>query len=224
MQRTDDGIRVGGLWLAIASVLMIAVLALHGPIAPDLTDQMTRIAGASLKWEVAHWIAAAALSFYAVTGLIVLTSDSRLTQSGWTLSAWAVLTIGALWTVGTAVVETTVVTDAAVSGNSAVFEAWWAYAEGMATGFTVLAIAVAAIAANEARDPERATPAWSAQVAMVAGIASFAGWALGMWLGVAIGNLLWLISSLLMSAWLVWLGVGLARSPVNEASEIPAGW
>jgi hypothetical protein len=174
---------------------------------------MTRIATGSTVWRVAHWIAAAALSLYAVAGMVVLTSESRLTK-GWSVTtAWAVLPVGAFWTMTTAVAEATVVTNAAVSGNTEVFEAWWAFAEGKATGFAFLALAVAVIARNEAQSTERATPAWSARTAMVAGIASFTGWALAMWFGMGLASLLWVASSILMSVWTVWFGVALARSP-----------
>lgn len=222
MRRTNNGVRVGGSWLAIASFLMIVVFVLHGPIAPDLDAQMTRIAEGSTTWLVAHWIAAAALSLYAVAGLIILTSASRLTDGWSTRTAWSVLPIGALWTLMTAVAEATVVTDAAVSGNDAVFDAWWAFAEGMATGFAFLALAVAMIAGNEAGRADGVTPAWSAGTAMIAGVASFAGWALGMWFGVGFGNLLWLASSILMCLWIAWFGVALARSPASAASTVAA--
>ena len=95
------------------------------------------------------------------------------------------------------------------------FEAWWAFAEGKATGFAFLALAVAVIAGNEARSSERATPAWSAWIAMVSGVVSFAGWALGMWFGVGLGSLIWVASSILMSGWTLWFGVALARSQAN---------
>ncbi|NIP83440.1 MAG: hypothetical protein GWM90_31120, partial [Gemmatimonadetes bacterium] len=166
---------------------MITTLAFHGPIAPDLQVQMRRIADAAARWSTVHWIAAAALSFYAVSGLILLTARSRLTDGLWTLTAWAVICVGALWTLTTAVAETTVMAEAAASGLDETFAAWWAFAEGKATGFAFLALAVAVIAGNEARNPSGATPAWSAWIAVVAGLGSFAGWALGMWLGVAFG-------------------------------------
>ena len=220
MRHTNRGIRVGGSWLAIASVLMIAALVLHGPIAPDRNDQMMRIANAPTVWSVAHWIAAAGLSLHAVAGLVVLTSESRLTEGWWTTTAWAVWPVCALWTLTTAVAEATVVSNAARSGNTQVFEAWWAYAEGRANGFAFLALAVAVIAANEARSAGRATPAWSAWTAMVAGVASFAGWALGMWFEIGLGSLLWLASSILMSLWTVWLGVALTRLPVRAIPNV----
>lgn len=220
MQRTNGGARVGGTWLAVASFLIIAALALHGPIAPDLDDQMTRIADGSAVWSVSHWIAAAALSLFAVAGLLVLTADSRLTEGWWTRTAWAVLPVCGLWTMTTAVAEATVVTNAAVSGNSEVFEAWWAFAEGKATGFAFMALAIAVIAWNDARSVDGVTPRWSAWTATAAGLASFGGWALGMWLGVGLGNLLWLASSLLMGLWTVWFGVALTRSPVGVTSTV----
>lgn len=215
MRHTYRSVRVGGTWFAIASFLMVVVLVLHGPISPDLGEQMTRVSDKVMKWSVAHWIAAAGLSLHAVAGLVILTSQSRLTGGWWTTTAWAVIPIAALWTLTTAVAEATVVSDTARSGNREAFEAWWAFAEGKANGFSFLALAVALIAGAEAQSAERATPAWSAWTAMVAGVVSFTGWALGMWFGIALGSVIWVISSILMSAWGVWFGVALARSPVG---------
>jgi hypothetical protein len=195
--------------------LLIAALIIHGPLAPDLGEQMKDVANRALAWTVIHWVSAASLSLYAVTGLVVLTSGSRLAGDGWTLTAWAVLTVSALWTMTTAVAEATAVTNAAVSGAKEMFEAWWAFAEGKATGIAFLALAVAVISGNEAQSSERAVPAWSAWIAMVSGVASFAGWALGRWFGVDFGNLLWVASSVLMSVWTLCFGFALMRSRAN---------
>jgi hypothetical protein len=215
MPRTNTAVRVAGTWLAIASSLLIAALVVHGPLAPDLSDQMKKIADEARTWSVIHWVSAASLSLYAVTGLIVLTSGSRLAEGRWTMTAWAVLTVSALWTMTTAVVEATVVTNAAVAGAKEMFEAWWAFAEGKASGIAFLALAVAVISGTEAQSSERAVPAWSAWIAMVSGIASFAGWALGRWFGIDFGNLLWVASSVLMSVWTLWFGFALMHSRVN---------
>jgi len=215
MQHTNTAVRVAGTWLAIASFLLVAALLLHGPLAPDLSDQMKKVADGAMAWSVIHWVSAASLSLYAVTGLVVLTSGSRLAGGWWTMTAWAVLTVSALWTMTTAVAEATVVTNAAVSGDEEMFEAWWAFAEGKASGIAFLALAVAVISGNEAQSSERAVPAWSAWIAMVSGVASFAGWALGRWFGVDFGNLLWVASSVLMSVWTLWFGFALMRSRVN---------
>lgn len=209
MTAPESPVRVAGAWLAVASLLMLASLVFHGPIAPDLTDQMARIAGSELRWSIVHWVAAAGLSLYAVAGLIMLTSRSRLTRTGWTITAWAVLSVSALWTVTTAVAEATVVANAAISGSTETFEAWWAFAEGKGAGFSFLALAVAVIAGHEVRSADRAVPAWAAGIAVVAGIASFTGWALGIWIGIGFGTLLWVASSILMTLWTLWLGVAL---------------
>ncbi len=214
MPHPDRAARVGGAWLAVASLLIIAALGLHGPIAPDLQTQMTRIAGAAGQWAVAHWLAAAALSLFAVSGLIMLTSRSGIT-GGWALTAWAVVCVGALWTMTTAVAETTVVAGAAASGSYETFTAWWAFSEGKAHGFAFVALALAVIAGRDARDPAGATPAWSAWIGVVAAIGSFTGWALGMWLEVAVGNLLWVAASIAMSLWTLWFGAALARAPAE---------
>ena len=88
-----------------------------------------------------------------------------------------------------------------------------AFAEGKAAGFTFLALAVAVIAGNEARAAHRVTPVWASAIAAVAGVASFVGWALGIWLGISLGNLLWVASSLVMCLWTLWFGVTLVRTP-----------
>ena len=80
---------------------------------------MQVVADSSTRWAISHWASAAGLSLFAVTGLIVLAARSRLTEAWWTMSAWAVLAVGALWTMTTAVAEATVVADAAASGNVA---------------------------------------------------------------------------------------------------------
>lgn len=221
MTHPARAVRVGGGWLAVASLLMLATFALHGPIAPDLRDQMAKIADAGARWSVVHWLAAAGLSLYALSGLILLTSQSRLTDGWSTLTAWAVICVGSLWTMTTAVAETTVVTQAAISGSYETFAAWWAFAEAKASGFAFVALAVAVIAGNETRAPAPATPAWSAWIGVIAGFGSFTGWALGMWLGVPMGNLLWVISSIAMSIWTLWFGVGLMRSPAAAAVSDP---
>lgn len=220
MVPSNLAVRAGGMWLATASILMIAVLVLHGPIAPNPNDQMAMIAHSPLRWAVAHWLAAASLSLYAVSGLIMLTSKSRLIGGLWTLTAWAVVTIGGLWTMTTAVAETTVVADAAASGSIETFEAWWAFSEGKANGFAFVALALAVVAGNEARAEAGVVPAWSAWFAAGAGLASFGGWALGMWFDLAGGSLLWVAASIAMSIWTLCFGVALARAPVGARAEL----
>lgn len=211
MSRANTGVRVGGGWLAFASLLLVGVLAFHGPLAGDLEQQMRVIAAAATRWAVVHWIAAASFSVFAVAGLVVLATGSRLTEDWWTMSAWAVLSVGALWTITTAVAEVTVIAEAAASGDAATFAAWWAFAEGNGSGFAFFALAVAVIAANEAGTVHRVMPRWASSTGVVAGVASFVGWALGIWLGIRFGNLLWVVSSILMSLWTFWFGVALMR-------------
>lgn len=45
-----------------------------------------------------------------------------------------------------------------------------------------------------------------------AGLASFAGWALGVWFDIGPANLLWVLASGVMCVWLAWLGIVLART------------
>jgi hypothetical protein len=215
MAQTSIATRVAGTWLAIASLLMVVVFVFHGPIAPDLNEQMQRIAEGATRWSVVHWIAAVALSLYAVSALAVLNAGSRLTQRWWTLTAWSVLPVAALWTVTTAVTEATVVAEAAMSGATETFKAWWAFGEGNANGFAIFVIAIAAIAGNEARSAVPLTPSWSAWLTLGASLASFVGWVLGMWFGVRAGSVLWVAASTVMSLWILWFGIALARSAAS---------
>jgi len=226
MSHADTGVRVAGTWLALAAIVLAAALVFHGPIAPGHDVQMQRIADGSLRWAVVHWAAAASLSFFAIASLIALTAGSRLTREWWTLSAWALLPVGALWTVTTAVAEATVMYNAAVTGNRAVYESWLMFAEGNANGFAVMALAFTVIAANEARSQDGVTPSWASSIAAAAGLASFAGWALGMWLGFSFGSAIWVVGSIVMCLWLVWFGVSLARVEAARASvrrDAPSG-
>lgn len=213
----DTAVRVGGAWLALASALMMVTLALHGPIPPDMQERMTMVAEAAGRWTMVHWIAAAALSLYAVSGLIVLTSRSRLIDGSWLLTAWAVICVGSLWTMTTAVAEATVVAEAAASGREEAFAAWWGFAEGKGNGFALLALGVATIAATEARVPAGATPARAVRIGAVAGAGSFVGWSLGMWVGIGAASVLWVVSSLAMCLWTLWFGVALMRLPAAAA-------
>ena len=83
---------------------------------------------------------------------------------------------------------------------------------GYGNGFAMLAAAVAVIAWSEHRDPQRVLPKWSAGVGAGAGLASFAGWVLGVWLDIGPANFLWLVASAVMCLWLAWFGSVLART------------
>jgi hypothetical protein len=216
----DTSTRVVGAWLAIASFLLAVSLLFHGPLAPGMNARMEAISEGVTRWVVVHWGAAAALSCFVIAGLLALTTGSRLTRSWQTMSAWAVVTVGALWTMTTAVAEATAIAGAAVSGNVPMFEAWWAFAEAKATGFAILALAVAVIARNEARMPHGATPAWASWVAVAAGIVAFAGWVLGMWLAIAPGSFIWVISSLVMGLWTLWFGLALLRAGADTRGRV----
>jgi hypothetical protein len=99
--------------------------------------------------------------------------------------------------------------------------AWWRFAEGKANGFAFVALPVAVIAGREAGNFAGSTPAWAARTALVAGIASFTGWALGMWFEVAIGSFLWVVASIVMSLWTLWFGVVLMRTPSAGPGQPP---
>ncbi len=219
MMSDQSDLRVAGAWLAGASLLLVLALGFHGPLHPDLGVQMTRIGESASRWAAVHWIAAAAFSCFAIAAVLVLVSRSRLTSTGRTISAWAVVLVGALWTLTTAVTEVTVIADLAASRDRAQFEAWWSFAQGYGNGFSLLAVAVSVIAWNEYRDPHRLLPRWSAGVGAGAGLASFAGWALGVWLDVGPANLLWLLASALMCVWLAWFGIVLARTSDFHGAE-----
>jgi hypothetical protein len=212
MTSSQTNLRVAGGWLTAASLLLALALVFHGPLHTDLEMQMMRIGESPSRWAAVHWTAAAALSCFAIAALLMLVSRSRLTSTGKTLSAWAVVFVGAIWTLTTAVTEVTVIADLAAAKDLAQFEPWWSFAQGFGNGFAMLGAAVAVIAWSEYRDPHRLLPKWSTAVGAAAGLGSFGGWALGVWLDVRPANLMWLIASGVMCAWLAVFGTALSRT------------
>lgn len=182
---------------------------------------MALVADTGAHWVAVHWGAAVALSTFVVASLMALTARSRLTATGWGLTGWAVLPVASLWVMTTAVAEATTLSEAAAAGDAATVEAWHHFAEGKAMGFMAIALAVAAIAANEARTTAHATPAWAAWVAVVAGGTGFAGWVLGPVAGIGIGGLLFVASSVVFGLWLLWFGIGLVRSTSVSPGTAP---
>lgn len=212
--RADASVRAAGGWLAIGSALFVAGIAFHPPISPDLGEFMATVAEAPTPWMAAHWASAIALSSFAIAGLIVLTAGSRLTRHWWTMSAWAVLIVGALWVTTAAVVEATVITEAAVAGDTATFEVWQRFAQAHAGAFVALAGAIAVIAGNEARtrSARETTPAWASWIGALAGVAAAVGFVLAVGLGIAAGGPVWLVATIVMGLWTLWFGVALTRS------------
>jgi hypothetical protein len=211
MDSANVRIRAAGTTLVAGGILFAVVFVLHGPLQPTVADQMHAIEGMA-RWSPIHWMAAAALSLLAMAGLIALTARSRLTETVATTIAWAVIPVGAVWTLMTAVAEATAVTQAAASGNQAIFESWWAFSAGLANGFVLLALGVAVVAAHEARTAEPAMPKWLSWIGAAVAVLSVAGWILGSWIGFQPGSPLWVASSLMMCLWLAWLGFTLARA------------
>lgn len=210
--KTDTSIRVGGAWLAIGALLLVIGFVLHPPPSPDPAEFMATIAEDPTRWVAAHAVSAIALSVLTIAGLIVLTAGSRLTQHWWTTTAWAVLIVGALWVTTAAVVEATVITQAAVAGDTTTFEAWSIFAEAHSAAFLFVVLAIAVIAGNEARSAYQTTPVWASWIGALAGVTAFGGMVLVFMLGIALGGLLWLVSTIVMSLWTVWFGVILARA------------
>ncbi|MFC4543774.1 hypothetical protein ACFO5R_17745 [Halosolutus amylolyticus] len=220
---TSARIRAGGIWLAIGSVLLVVGFALHPPPAPDPAEFVATIADAPTRWVTAHAVTAIGLSAFAIGGLIVLTTGSRLTRTWWVTTAWAVLIVSALLVTTAAVVEATVITDAAIAGETTTFETWSAFAEAHSAVFLAFLLAIAVIAGNEARSGPRTTPTWASWIGAVAAIAAFAGMVLVFGVGIALGGLVWIGATIVMGLWTAWFGIGLARSEADDwtASEEP---
>ena len=111
----------------------------------------------------------------------------------------------------------TAVTGAAVAGNAAIFDAWWAFAEAKANGFAFVALSVAVIAGNEARTSDGATPVWASWVGAVVAAASFLCWVAWSWFGITAASPVWVGFSLVMCLWLLWFGVALMRAPATAS-------
>jgi hypothetical protein len=208
----DMRMRVGGAWLAIGALLLAVGFALHPPPAPDTAVFMATIADEPTRWAAAHAATAIALSGFTIAGLILLTAGSRLTQHWWTMTAWAVLIVSALWVTTAAVVEATVMSQAAAAGDTATFETWSIFAEMHSAAFLFFVLAIAVIAGNEARSVYQTTPAWASWIGAIAGIAAFVGMILVFALGIALGGLVWVVSTIVMGLWILWFGITLART------------
>lgn len=208
----DMRIRAGGAWLAMAALAFVVGLLLHSPPSPNPSEFMATIAGAPTQWVAAHWLSAIAASLFVIVGLIILTAESRLTHNWWTLTAWAVLIVGALWIVTAALVEATVSTAAAVEGDTATFETWQLFAEAHAAAFVAVAVPIALIAVNEARNGPETTPVWASWIGAAAGVVAGVAFVLVLGIGIAAAGIIWIASTIVMSLWTLWFGVALARS------------
>lgn len=216
---TVGRIRTAGAWLGFGGLAFVVGLLLHAPPSADTGQFMATIANGPTQWMAAHWISAIAISSIIVGGLLVLTSDSRLTEKGVTTSAWAVLIVAGVVLLTAALTEATVSTAAAVAGDTATFEAWQAFAEGHAIAFVFVGLSVAVIAGNEARGRYGMTPGWVSWIGAAAGILAPLGFVLGVGVGIAIGGIAFIVFSIVLSLWLVWFGIGLARAPDGTMSR-----
>lgn len=205
-------IRVGGAWLAIAAIAFIASLLLHARPSPDPNEFMANIAAAPTQWMIAHWVAAISSALFVIVGLIMLTTDSRLTDKWWTLTAWAVLIVGSLWIMSTALIEATVVTVAAVEGDTATFVEWQLYGQALALSFVLVSPALASIAYNEARNGPETTPVWASWIGVLAGIVAGLAFFLLIAIGIPMAGVVWIPTTILTALWVLWFGVSLARS------------
>lgn len=212
-------VRAGGAWLALGALAFFVGILLHPPPPSDPNAFMATIAADPTRWMAAHWVSAVAVFLLSGAGLVVLASRSRLTDRPATASAWAGLVVAGLWIATAAIVEATVITRAAVAGDTATFAAWQPFAEAHAAAVVVVGLAAATIAWNEARAADPATPRVASWVGAAAGVLSATGFVLGVGLGVALGGPLWLVSTLALSLWTFWFGLALARVDGRSATS-----
>lgn len=207
----NGSVRIAGALLAFGSLLFVGGIAIHPPPSSDPGEFMTTISDGPVRWMAAHWATGIALSVFATSGLIVLTAGSRLTKNWWTLTAWSALIVSALLVTTAAMVEATVITDAAVAGDTATFETWQSFAEAYSSAFVLFASAIALIAANEARSVRKTTPTWASWVGAIAGIVAVLGFVLGLVVGIGLGGVIWLVSTIALGLWTLWFGASLTR-------------
>lgn len=215
--RIDTRMQVGGGWLAVAALGFVVGLVLHPPPSPNPNEFMATIAGAPTQWMAAHWLSAIAASLFVIAGLLILTADTRLTHTWSTMTAWAVLIMGALWVVTAALVEATVSTAAAVAGDTATFTTWQLFAEAHAAAFVAVAVPLAVIAFNEARIGPETTPVWASWIGAAAGAVAAVAFVLVLGVGIAVAGVVWIAATVVMSLWTLWFGVALARSDARQS-------
>lgn len=208
---TDTRTRTGGAWLGAGALLLAVGLVLHPPPSAE-GEFASVIVDGPTRWMAAHVVTAVGLFVLTVAALLLTTSGSRLTHSWWTTSAWGALMVAALWITTAAVAEATVITGAAVAGDTATYEAWQFFAEAHSVAFVPLALAFVVIAGDDARRAAGVTPAWASWVGAAAGSLALAGYVLALGLGIGAAGVVWLVASVLMSLWALWFGATLARS------------
>ena len=216
---TDARIQVGGAWLSIGAIALIASLLLHAQPSPVPNEFMSNIAAEPVQWMIAHWLGALSSTLFVIAGLIILTTHSRLTHRWWSVTAWAVVIVGSLWITSTALIEATVGLSAAVDGDVATFVEWQLFGQALALAFVGVAPALAVIAYNEARNGPETTPVWASWIGAAAGIVAAAAFALVIGMGVSMAGIVWIPTTIVMSLWIVWFGLSLARSDGMSLTE-----
>lgn len=205
-------VRTGGTWLALGSVLLIVGIALHPLPSADPAEFMATIADSPTRWAAAHAATAVGMGVFAIAALIVLTTDSELTKTWWTTTAWAALIVAALWVATAAIVEGTVVTQAAVAGDMATYTVWSSFAVPYSAAFLVFALAIAVIAGTDARRTNHTTPVWASWIGVLAAVVAVVGMVLAFGAGIALAGLVWLGATIVMGLWTLWAGIVLARA------------
>lgn len=206
MKGKTHAINDGGTWLALGGLLLAVILPVHGPTYADLSVQMEHIAHGQGRWAVVHWLAALALLMMSGAGFIFFVETLVGRREGAPAGAWMILAIGALLTIGTAVVEATAISAAAMKGDLESFVIWWPFASGLGNGFMLVALATAGIAYASAQADEPPLAVWLCWVGMAVALLSAVGWSLGQHVRVPIGGPLWFVATLAMSLWLAWFG------------------
>lgn len=218
--KIDNRTRVGGAWLAIGAILSLSGLLLHPLTSPEPSEVMAAIAAAPTQWMAAHWLSVIGASLLVIGGLIVLTTDSRLIDKWWTMTAWAVVILASIG-IGTAgLVEAAVSTAAALEGDTATFEAWWVFALAIAPAFGVMEIALGVVAYNEARNGAETTPVWASWIGALAGLSAAVAYAL-LLLGIApmVTGILFFAATIVLFLWVLWFGVALARTEASPPAQ-----
>lgn len=207
------GIRIAGVWIALFALLTLVSLSIHplGEEALDNAQTMQVIRASTAQWRASHFLYGLAFLFGSVAGLVVLTSHSRLTDSGLGIAGWSMVTIANIPVSLGALVESTVIADVALANDLEAFDLWYSGFLGTTIAlFPVTLIGIFLITMQEIRIASPLLPRWASAVAGAGALISI-GIVPGFLLVIPALNALYL-AWFAPILWLLALGIQLMRS------------
>lgn len=209
-----------GILIAIGALLIIVGQLIHPPEG-TLDETFATTAAQASAWRLSHAVLGVAAICLTSAAALALTGP-RPARGGPGPLGTALVLVGGVLTLGFLAIEATAAPDAAVAGDR---EQWNVYNGAtlalIVYGFVPFLAGLTLLAAHEIFSPERATRRWAGIVGAVAGAVAIVGhlgaYAFG---SQALAPLAY--AALPLFAYIVWLGIGLARGKGHAPMADPA--